>query len=133
VTRPSSRSRSKVAQHAQGEREYRRRVGPDDNLPGILPTPFEPGGSARRLFNVRRDAQSPLCLTYLAEYRGFIKWLVHNHIPFDIIVRPDAAELSRYQTVIVPSLVSVSDNNANLLRDYVFGGGNLIITKTGNA
>jgi beta-galactosidase GanA len=68
----------------------------------------------------------------LAEYRSFIKWLVHNHIPFDIIVRPDAAELSRYQTVIAPSLVLVSDNNANF-RDYVFGGGNLIITKTGNA
>jgi hypothetical protein len=32
-----------------------------------------------------------------------------------------------------PSGGSVSDNNANLLRDYVFGGGNLIITKTGNA
>src|SRR6202030_273526 len=30
-------------------------------------------------------------LTYLAEYRGIIKWLVHNHVPFDIVVRPDAA------------------------------------------
>jgi beta-galactosidase GanA len=83
--------------------------------------------------NEKEDEDSVYALTYLAEYRGFIKWLVHNHIPFDIIVRPDAAELSRYQTVMVPSLVSVSDNNANLLRDYVFGGGNLIITKTGNA
>jgi hypothetical protein len=67
-------------------------------------------------------------LTYLAEYRGIIKWLAHNHIPFDIIVRPDAAELSRYQTVIAPSLAAISDRDADLLDRYVAAGGNLAIT-----
>jgi hypothetical protein len=37
--------------------------------------------------NEKEDEDSVYALTYLAEYRGFIKWLVHNHIPFDIIVR----------------------------------------------
>ena len=71
---------------------------------------------------------SVYALTYLAEYRGFIKWLVHHHVLFDIIVHPDAAELSRYQTVIAPSLASISDADAHLLDGYIAGGGNLIVT-----
>jgi hypothetical protein len=67
-------------------------------------------------------------LTYLAEYRGIIKWLVHNHVPFDIVVRPDAGELSRYETVLAPSLVALSDAEAELLDRYVAAGGNLIVT-----
>ena len=67
-------------------------------------------------------------LTYLAEYRGIIKWLVHNHVPFDIVVRPDAAELSRYDAVIAPSLAAISDQDADLLDRYVAAGGHLIVT-----
>jgi hypothetical protein len=67
-------------------------------------------------------------LTYLAEYRGIIKWLAHNHIPFDIVVRPDAAELSRYETLIAPSLAAISDRDADLLDRYVATGGNLVVT-----
>jgi hypothetical protein len=66
--------------------------------------------------------------TYLAEYRGIIKWLANNHIPFDIIARPDAAELSRYQTIIAPSLGAIMDEDANLLDEYVAAGGDLIVT-----
>jgi Beta-galactosidase trimerisation domain len=67
-------------------------------------------------------------LTYLAEYRGIIKWLVHNHVPFDIVVRPDAGELSRFDAVIAPSLVALSDQVAGLLDRYVAAGGHLIVT-----
>ena len=42
-------------------------------------------------------ADSVYALTYLADYRGIIKWLVCNHVPFDVVVRPDEAELSRYR------------------------------------
>jgi hypothetical protein len=73
-------------------------------------------------------SNSVYSLTYLAEYRGMVKWLVHNHIPFDIVVRPDAAELSRYETVIAPSLAAISDRDADLLDRYVAAGGNLAIT-----
>ena len=66
--------------------------------------------------------------TYLAEYRGIIKWLANNHIPFDIIARPDAAELSRYQTIIAPSLGAILDEDASLLDEYVTAGGDLIVT-----
>jgi hypothetical protein len=66
--------------------------------------------------------------TYLAEYRGIIKWLANNHVPFDIIARPDAAELSRYQTIIAPSLGAIADEDADLLDQYVAAGGDLIAT-----
>jgi len=71
---------------------------------------------------------SVYALTYLAEYRGFIKWLVHHHVLFDVIVHPDASELSGYQTVIAPSLASISDADAQLLDGYIAAGGNLIVT-----
>ena len=73
-------------------------------------------------------ADSVYSLSYLAEYRGIIKWLIHNHVPFDIVVRPDDAELSRYVTVIAPALTAVSDREAELLDGYVAGGGKLVVT-----
>jgi hypothetical protein len=76
--------------------------------------------------NERSD--SIYSLTYLAEYRGITKWLLHNHIPFDIIVCPDAAELARYRTVIAPALAAISDEDAELLDEYVANGGHLITT-----
>ncbi len=66
--------------------------------------------------------------TYLAEYRGMIKWLVHNHVPFDIVVRPRAEELSAYETVIAPSLAAISNADATVLDGYVAKGGRLVVT-----
>jgi hypothetical protein len=66
--------------------------------------------------------------TYLAEYRGMIKWLVRNHVPFDIVVRPDSDELGRYDVVLAPALTAISDRDAALLDAYVAGGGHLVIT-----
>jgi hypothetical protein len=76
--------------------------------------------------NERSD--SVYALTYLAEYRGITKWLLHNHIPFDIVVAPDAAELARYRTVLAPGLAAISDTEAELLDGYVAKGGHLITT-----
>lgn len=66
--------------------------------------------------------------TYLADYRGVIKWMVQNHVPFDIVVRPDLEELNRYNLVIAPSLAAISDRDAGLLDEYVATGGNLFLT-----
>jgi hypothetical protein len=76
----------------------------------------------------REEVDSVYSLTYLAEYRGVIKWLLHNHVPFDIVVRPDAAELSRYETLIAPALAAISDRDAALLDQYAGNGGHLIVT-----
>ncbi|MFO0578399.1 MAG: beta-galactosidase trimerization domain-containing protein [Polyangia bacterium] len=72
---------------------------------------------------------SALTLQYVAEFRGLVKLLVHNHIPFDVVVKPaSASELTRYQTVIWPDGEAVSDAEAQLLKSYVSGGGHLIVT-----
>ena len=63
----------------------------------------------RRLLVGARRHRQPLMRTYLADYRGVIKWLVHNHVPFDIVVRPDAKELARFDVVIAPALAALSD------------------------
>ncbi len=81
-----------------------------------------------RLWWSKEKRDSIYSLVYLAEYRGMIKWLVHNHVPFDVIVHPDALELSRYQTVIAPALAAISDQDADLLDGYVARGGTLIVT-----
>jgi beta-galactosidase GanA len=66
--------------------------------------------------------------TYLAEYRGVVKWLLHEHIPFDVIVRPDIFELAGYEAVIAPALTAISNDDVTLLKRYVADGGTLIIT-----
>ena len=74
------------------------------------------------------QADSVYARTYLADYRGVIKWFVRNHVPFDIVVKPDQTELSRYQLVIAPSLEAISDRDAAVLDEYVKSGGRLVLT-----
>jgi hypothetical protein len=49
-------------------------------------------------------------------------------VPFDIVVRPDAKELARYDAVIAPSLVALSDAEAVVLDGFVANGGRLALT-----
>ena len=66
---------------------------------------------------------------YLAEYRGMVKMLVHEHFPFDTVVNPaDSGEFAPYEAVILPDVESISDSEADMLRQYVLNGGNLVVT-----
>lgn len=66
---------------------------------------------------------------YVAEYRGMVKLLVHQHIPFDALVKPQSlAELQRYEVILLPDLQALSDIEAQLLKDYISAGGNILIT-----
>jgi len=66
---------------------------------------------------------------YLAEYRGMVKMLVHEHIPFDSVVNPaDAQELLLYDVVILPDVEAISGAEAVILRQYVANGGDLLVT-----
>lgn len=65
---------------------------------------------------------------YLAEHRGMVKLLVNEHIPFNILVRPDADELAAYDVVILPNVQALPDSQASLLRQYVADGGHLLVT-----
>lgn len=65
---------------------------------------------------------------YLAEFRGMVKLLVHNHVPFDVVVNPGAGDLEAYDAVILPDVEAISDPEADRIRQFVGGGGHLIVT-----
>jgi fibronectin type 3 domain-containing protein len=66
---------------------------------------------------------------YVAEFRGMVKLLVHNHIPFEVVVNPaSAAELAKYQTVIMPDWEAASNAEVNIIKAYVDNGGHIIVT-----
>jgi len=67
---------------------------------------------------------------YLAEHRGILKILVNEHIPFNVLVSPNATELNAYQTILLPNVEAIADTEAALLKDFVKQGGKLIITGT---
>ncbi|MFF0969269.1 beta-galactosidase trimerization domain-containing protein [Streptomyces sp. NPDC003703] len=72
------------------------------------------------------------CLNHpwLGEFRGTVKALVRAQIPFDTVPSPGltAAGLARYRVLLLPYLQAVSDAEAAVLRDYVTGGGTLVVT-----
>ncbi|MCW5212610.1 cadherin-like domain-containing protein, partial [Desulfobulbus sp. TB] len=88
---------------------------------------WEPGGDS--LWWAGDEIDSAHERQYLAEFRGMVKLLVHEHVPFDTVVNPaDQQEIETYQTVILPNVEAISDSEADILRGYVANGGNLIVT-----
>ena len=69
-------------------------------------------------------------LEVLGEYRGVIKVLSHLHLPFAVepMQKLTAGDLARYETVMAPNLTAITDQQAQLLRDFVKAGGKLILT-----
>lgn len=67
---------------------------------------------------------------YVAEYRGMVKLLVHTHTPFDIVASQALTleELTPYETVVLPDVEALSESEASVLQEYVWNGGNLIVT-----
>ncbi len=65
---------------------------------------------------------------FLAEFRGMVELLVNNHIPFDTLVAPSAAELARYDVVMLPGVEAIPDGEAALLDAYAEAGGHLLVT-----
>ncbi|MFO8008678.1 MAG: family 10 glycosylhydrolase, partial [Candidatus Brocadiia bacterium] len=65
---------------------------------------------------------------YVNDLRGFEQALNEAHIPYDITStrRLDEDSLSRYEVLIVPSMVCMNNATAERLRAFVEGGGGLI-------
>ncbi|GAA3076360.1 hypothetical protein GCM10020000_72170 [Streptomyces olivoverticillatus] len=55
---------------------------------------------------------------------------MYAHIPFDTVPSPGlaAADLARFRALMLPNLQAVSDAEAGVLRDFVAGGGTVVIT-----
>jgi hypothetical protein len=69
-------------------------------------------------------------LEYLGEYRGFVKLLSHLHVPFFIetMQHLKLADVQKYDLLIAPNLNSLKDDQAQMLREYVQAGGQLLVT-----
>ncbi len=67
---------------------------------------------------------------WIGEYRGMLKILVHAHLPFAVLTSPtfEAEDLAGIKVLLLPDLEAISDAHADIIRQYVAGGGRIIIT-----
>ncbi|MFH1873892.1 MAG: alpha-amylase family protein [Pseudomonadota bacterium] len=71
--------------------------------------------------------------TWMGEYKGMVKALVHLHQPFEVSPSNLAtvAILNNYEMIILPDLRAVSDAEAQVIKEYVSGGGQAFFTGPG--
>lgn len=62
------------------------------------------------------------------EFYGFYDTLCRNHFPFDVIDEEALLDLSKYDLLIFPNVTSLSDKEAESIRNFVAEGGNIIST-----
>jgi hypothetical protein len=79
-------------------------------------------------------------LNWAADFNGWARTLIEEHVPFDVIVaesrfldcaRNDngcAAELAKYDLVILPGVTCASESFCSAIRDYVASGGRILAT-----
>ncbi|HBY93809.1 MAG TPA: hypothetical protein DEP84_07530 [Chloroflexi bacterium] len=67
---------------------------------------------------------------YTATHTGLYRALVHNHVPFNVVLDPDLSDagLAGYDAVILSNVACVSETQAEAIRRYVQKGGGLIAT-----
>ena len=67
---------------------------------------------------------------YLADYRGWVKILTANHIPFDVIPvqHLTTRHLDDYEALILPNPISLSQEKGILLADFIGRNKKLFIT-----
>lgn len=69
-------------------------------------------------------------MEYIADFRGMVKLLFRQHVPFDVVTTPHATseKLALYRYVALPSPASLDAALVGRLRDYVTAGGSLLFT-----
>jgi hypothetical protein len=67
---------------------------------------------------------------WLGEFRGTVKALVHAHVPFNVVTSPGlrAEDLTGYKVLVLPDLEAVADAEVAAIRQFVQGGGVIVIT-----
>ncbi len=87
---------------------------------------------ADTLWWTTEDEDSAKDTQYIADWRGFNKFLIQNHVPFDVVTTPhmDDQTLGRYRTIIAPSPASLGEAEIDRLVAWVMNGGALVLTGT---
>jgi len=67
---------------------------------------------------------------YFQSFQGAHKALVYEHVPWGLVLDENVTleRLRRFPVVLLPNAAILSDREISLLRGYVDGGGNLILT-----
>ncbi len=66
-----------------------------------------------------------------AEYNGWGRFLIEDHIPFDVVIAEQilqGSDIASYELVILPETIHLSDATAAILEAYVANGGRLLAT-----
>lgn len=111
--------------HSSASRDY---VSPTPGT-GMYANAVPPAG-VKDWWSTGSREESCTRQAWLGEFRGTVKALVYAHIPFDTVPSPGlaAADLARFRALMLPNLQAVSDAEAGVLRDFVAGGGMVVIT-----
>ncbi|KAL2757296.1 hypothetical protein ACRALDRAFT_2051273 [Sodiomyces alcalophilus JCM 7366] len=70
----------------------------------------------------------------MSEFKGLYKALQELHVPFDVLAQryilgtAENGGLRRYETIIVPNMGRIADQDARILDQWVEGGGTLVVT-----
>lgn len=68
---------------------------------------------------------------WLEEFTGWARLLIEEHLPYDIVIAEKvagAADLQRYDLVILPNIAHAGDAFCAAVREYVKGGGRILAT-----
>ncbi|HEY3298067.1 MAG TPA: beta-galactosidase trimerization domain-containing protein, partial [Armatimonadota bacterium] len=77
------------------------------------------------------SAKKKECEAFLSKSRrGYFEALTRAHVPFDIILDHSLTRegLSKYKTLVLPDATCLSDETAEIIKQYVADGGNLLGT-----
>lgn len=65
---------------------------------------------------------------YSANFYGTLMILLESHIPFQVITDSDLTGIQQFELLILPGMQSLSDAQAEQIRTYVQGGGQVLAT-----
>jgi len=76
------------------------------------------------------DGNGPVADLFLEEYKGWTDYLCNSHAQWDIVLGQDieTGALDKFQIVVLPSILALSDAQVEELARYVERGGNLVVT-----
>jgi hypothetical protein len=75
------------------------------------------------------DSIRNLPLAHVNAALGAAGTLRASHVPFGVVTRKNLKELSRYQVLILPNILRLSDEEADAIKKYISDGGNVYASK----
>lgn len=117
--------------HSSSSRDYVLESGKGDNGSGALcTTEVLDEDSESYTWWSKSGLDSCYTRVYIGEYRGTLKFMMRNNVPFDVVTLPNitAEELHQYKVIVAPYLVAADTHDMSILMEWVEQGGTLVLT-----